>query len=63
MASGKVIQVMGPSVDIQFEPETLPAIYNAIEIEMVNSRSGSRPAPTLVLEVAQHIGDPQPSQG
>jgi len=50
MASGKVVQVMGPSVDIQFEPETLPAILNALEIE--TGKGGK-----LVLEVAQHIGD------
>src|SRR5262249_4751939 len=41
----------GPSVDIQFEPENLPAIYNAIEIENANTKQ------KLTLEVAQHIGD------
>lgn len=49
MSSGKVIQVMGPSVDIEFEAAQLPKIHNAIEIAM--------PGRTLVLEVAQHIGD------
>ncbi len=51
MSVGKIIQVMGPSVDIQFEPDELPAIYNAIEVQ--NSQTKSK----LVLEVAQHIGD------
>ena len=49
MSSGKVVQVMGPSVDIEFEAEQLPGILNAVEIAM--------PGRTLVLEVAQHIGD------
>lgn len=51
MSVGKVIQVMGPSVDIQFDPETLPAIYSAIEIQNEYTKS------KLVLEVAQHVGD------
>ncbi|HOW58576.1 MAG TPA: F0F1 ATP synthase subunit beta [Candidatus Omnitrophota bacterium] len=49
MAIGKVVQVMGPSVDVAFETEKLPSILNAVEIMM--------PHRTLVLEVAQHIGD------
>jgi F-type H+-transporting ATPase subunit beta len=46
-----VVQVIGPVVDIEFPPESLPDIYNAIEI-----RDGSRERP-LVVEVAQHLGD------
>ncbi len=49
MAIGKVVQVMGPSVDIEFTAEHLPSILNAIEIEL--------PGRKLVLEVAQHVGD------
>jgi F-type H+-transporting ATPase subunit beta len=49
MNFGKVIQVMGPSVDVEFEAEQLPKILNALEVEMKER--------TLVLEVAQHIGD------
>ena len=51
MSYGKVVQVVGPSVDIQFEPEQLPQILNAVEIEQPEKKS------RLVLEVAQHIGD------
>lgn len=47
MNKGKVIQVIGPVVDIEFEKET-PAIYNAVEI-MNDSKK-------LVLEVAGHLG-------
>lgn len=46
---GKVVQVIGPVIDIKFNSECLPNIYNAIEIDM-----GSK---TLVTEVEQHIGD------
>jgi F-type H+-transporting ATPase subunit beta len=46
---GKVIQVMGPVVDIKFKEDSLPRLYNAIEI-MVGKRR-------LVVEVAQHTGD------
>ncbi|MSR77063.1 MAG: F0F1 ATP synthase subunit beta [Candidatus Omnitrophica bacterium] len=51
MSVGKIIQVMGPSVDIQFDPESLPPLYNAIELQNTYTKS------KLVLEVAQHIGD------
>ncbi len=51
MAFGKVVQVMGPSVDVQFDSDTLPHILNAIEIENPSTQK------KLVLEVAQHIGD------
>ena len=46
---GRVVQVIGPVVDLEFPPEELPEIYNAVEIY----RDGSK----LVLEVQQHIGD------
>ena len=49
MYFGKIIQVMGPSVDVEFEAEQLPPILNALEVKM--------PGRVLVLEVAQHIGD------
>ena len=49
MSSGKVIQVMGPSVDVEFETGQLPKMLNALEVKMTDR--------TLVLEVAQHIGD------
>lgn len=56
MSFGKVVQVVGPSVDIQFDAKELPAILNAIEIEMPEKDDGIKPS-KLVLEVAQHIGD------
>jgi F-type H+/Na+-transporting ATPase subunit beta len=53
MSFGKIVQVVGPSVDIQFEPENLPRILNAIELELDVEGKKS----TLTLEVAQHVGD------
>ena len=52
---GKVVQVIGPVIDAQFAPESLPALYNAVELEV--DRDGSRRR--LVCEVAQHIGRSQ----
>ena len=40
MATGKVIQITGPVIDVEFPPGDLPAIYNALEIE----RPAARPA-------------------
>jgi F-type H+-transporting ATPase subunit beta len=48
---GHITQVVGPVVDIEFKPEELPALYNAIEVRKDQEQS------TLVLEVAQHLGD------
>lgn len=47
--TGNVAQVMGPVVDVRFEDDGLPAIYNALTIP-----NGEK---TLTVEVAQHIGD------
>ncbi|HOO85232.1 MAG TPA: F0F1 ATP synthase subunit beta, partial [Prolixibacteraceae bacterium] len=48
---GKILQVIGPVVDVIFEEkETLPEIFDALEIK----REGQHP---LVLECQQHIGE------
>ena len=49
MSKGIIHQIIGPVIDIKFEPEHLPALLNAINIE-IDGR-------TIVAEVAQHIGD------
>ncbi|QGU94142.1 F0F1 ATP synthase subunit beta [Clostridium bovifaecis] len=46
---GKVVQVIGPVIDIKFDSDFLPNIYNAIEVDM-----GEK---VLITEVEQHIGD------
>ncbi len=49
MAKGKVVQVIGTVVDIEFPPDGLPALFNAIEIPMDGGK--------MVLEVQVHIGN------
>ncbi|AHZ85646.1 F0F1 ATP synthase subunit beta [Bdellovibrio bacteriovorus] len=54
MAFGKVKQVMGPVVDVEFEGGELPAINSALR---VSNKFISDVEFNLVLEVAQHLGD------
>lgn len=46
---GKIVQVIGPVVDIRFHEEHLPNLLNAIEI--------NKEEETIIVEVAQHVGD------
>ena len=41
MATGKVIQITGPVIDVEFPPGDLPAIYNALEIKRPKEARGS----------------------
>lgn len=52
--SGKVAQVVGPVVDIEFEPGQLPPILTALAVS--NPAIDDKPG-NLILEVAQHLGD------
>jgi F-type H+-transporting ATPase subunit beta len=56
MSTGRVIQVMGPVVDIQFERGHLPEINNAIKINY-QAKSSSERDIDLTVEVALHLGD------
>jgi F-type H+-transporting ATPase subunit beta len=49
MAKGKVVQVIGTVVDVEFPPDKLPALYNAIEIQSGKNK--------IVLEVQDHLGN------
>ncbi len=49
MAKGKVVQVIGTVVDVEFPPDELPAIYNGIEIPLDGGK--------IVLETQHHIGN------
>jgi F-type H+-transporting ATPase subunit beta len=53
-SSGKIRQVIGPVVDVEFGPGKLPAIYNALKVS--NPSISDRPD-NLILEVAQHLGE------
>src|SRR3954447_9066566 len=52
MNTGKVVQVVGPVVDVEF-PDALPPIYNALKCEYTVE---NQPV-SLTLEVQQHLGD------
>jgi F-type H+-transporting ATPase subunit beta len=49
MAQGKIVQIQGGVVDVEFSPEQLPAIYEALEVDRPGQQS-------LVLEVEKHLG-------
>src|SRR6186997_2041326 len=67
MATGKVIQITGPVIDVEFPPGELPGIYNALEIArpVADGGSGRTKAKakaadgdgSLVVEVQQHLGN------
>jgi F-type H+-transporting ATPase subunit beta len=57
MNRGKIVQVIGPVVDVEFEPGKLPAIYNALDVEGVEIKDIFSYSQRLVLEVAQHLGE------
>lgn len=56
MQKGRVIQVMGPVVDVRFPEGQLPEIYNALTIDY-QAKSDQEKDIKLTLEVATHLGD------
>jgi F-type H+-transporting ATPase subunit beta len=54
---GKIVQVIGPVVDVEFGPGQLPAIYNALDVQGVKRADIFSYSERLVLEVAQHLGE------
>ncbi len=54
--TGRVVQVIGPVLDVEFDTGELPEIYNALEIRAAGNGG---PAIDLVAEVQQHIGRSQ----
>ncbi|MBO9604809.1 MAG: F0F1 ATP synthase subunit beta [Paenibacillaceae bacterium] len=56
MSKGRVLQVMGPVVDIEFERGQLPEILNAIKIEKKAESANDRDI-SLTVETAVHLGD------
>src|SRR3954470_16312649 len=54
METGKIKQVLGPVVDVEFPSGELPAIFTALR---VSSKAINDKPWNLVLEVAQHLGD------
>lgn len=50
---GKIVQILGPVIDVKFSEGKLPSLLNALEIPIVKNGVKSK----IVLEVEQHIGD------
>jgi F-type H+/Na+-transporting ATPase subunit beta len=56
MNSGKVVQVIGPVIDVEFPSGSLPAIHNAVRVTRGEEGKNGE-AQVLTGEVAQHLGD------
>src|SRR4029079_7145048 len=52
---GKIVQVIGPVIDVEFDAGHLPAIYNALQVT-IEGRGGA-PALEVIAEVEQHLGE------
>ncbi|MEV0902917.1 F0F1 ATP synthase subunit beta [Actinoplanes sp. NPDC049802] len=52
-AVGRVVRVIGPVVDVEFPRDAMPAIFNALHVEVTLSGGTKK----LTMEVAQHLGD------
>ncbi|WP_435823981.1 F0F1 ATP synthase subunit beta [Actinoplanes missouriensis] len=50
---GRVVRVIGPVVDVEFPRDAMPAIFNALHVEVTLSEGTKK----LTMEVAQHLGD------
>jgi F-type H+-transporting ATPase subunit beta len=55
VSTGRIVKVAGPVIDAEFPPDSLPEIYNAVEVDIVREGETS----TVVAEVAQHLGEGQ----
>ncbi|MBL8960178.1 MAG: F0F1 ATP synthase subunit beta, partial [Gemmatimonadetes bacterium] len=53
MHAGKIVQVIGPVIDVEFDADKLPELYNAL---VVKGRSATGDEINVVAEVQQHIG-------
>src|SRR5438552_9800969 len=53
MNKGKIVQIIGPVVDVEFPQDKLPGIYNALTVEYTVQGHPTR----LTLETQQHLGD------
>src|SRR5688500_587598 len=52
---GRVVQIIGPVVDVEFDDDKVPAIYNAVRIQ--DDGSGGGVAIDVIAEVEQHLGE------
>ncbi|WP_196717375.1 F0F1 ATP synthase subunit beta [Actinomyces trachealis] len=57
-STGRITRIIGPVVDIEFPPDAIPAMYNALKTTVDLSGQGEGEGTTeMTLEVAQHLGD------
>ena len=54
LVNGRVTQVMGPVIDVEFPPGALPEVYTALKLS--NASLGTEVG-NLTIEVAQHLGE------
>ena len=56
---GRVARVVGPVVDVEFPPDAIPPLYNAlhVDVNLSGQSEGESGVQTITLEVAQHLGD------
>src|SRR6185503_16103710 len=52
---GKIVQIIGPVIDVEFEAGNLPEIYNALRV--VSEAQGGREGLDVIAEVEQHLGE------
>lgn len=58
IAKGRVARVVGPVVDVEFPPDRIPPLYNALTVEVNLAGQGEgESTSTMALEVAQYLGD------
>lgn len=54
---GRITQILGAVVDVEFDPGHLPELYNALHVLPADLAAGAEYRPVLVLEVQQHLGN------
>lgn len=58
VSTGRIVQIVGAVVDVEFPPDALPEINHALTTELdLRAQSEGEEKITMVLEVAQHLGD------
>ncbi|HYP18235.1 MAG TPA: F0F1 ATP synthase subunit beta, partial [Opitutus sp.] len=55
MNTGKIVQVIGPVVDVQFAENAIPPIYQELTVEFTAGAGGTKQV--LTLEIQQHLGE------
>ena len=54
--TGRVTRIIGAVVDVEFPPDVIPTMYNALKVTIQATGQGEE-AHEITLEVAQHLGD------